>query len=152
MTTYLRSITHLSRSALILVAGLLLSACSGSTTPEAALRSQLQEMQTAASEGRPADFMQGITDDFVGNAGTDRAALHNLLRMQALGKSRIGVTTGPLDVQMQGDRATVRFTAVLTGGSGRLLPDSVQSYSITSGWRMQDDEWHVYYAQWEPNL
>lgn len=121
-------------------------------SPEAALRAQLQEMQSAASKGGMGDFMEGATNDFVGNEGMDRAALHNLLRMQALAKSNLSVTTGPLHIQMQGDQASVRFDAILAGGSGRFLPDSAQAYSITSGWRIEEGEWRVYYAQWEPAL
>lgn len=116
------------------------------------MRAQLKEMQSAAGEGRMGDFMEGVTDDFAGNEGMDRAALHNLLRMQALSKSNVSVTTGPLQIQMQGAQANVRFDAILAGGSGRFLPDSAQTYSITSGWRIEKGEWRVYYAQWEPVL
>ena len=97
-------------------------------------------------------FIEAVAEDFSGNAGTDRAALHNLLRMQFLGNAKVGITTGPLQVEMQGERAKVGFTAVLTGGSGRFLPDAAQSYAITTGWRMEKGEWRLYYAQWEPTL
>jgi len=50
---------------------------------------------------------------------------------------------------MHGQQATMKFKAHLTGGSGRLLPDSAQTYSITSGWRQEEGEWHVYFAQWD---
>jgi hypothetical protein len=138
-------------SGLVLCTLMVVSACHRDT-PEAALRTQLQEMQSAAGEGRVGDFMEGITDDFAGSEGMDRAALHNLLRIQALGKSNLSVTTGPLQIRMQGDQASVRFDAILAGGSGRFLPDSAQTYSITSGWRIEAGEWRVYYAQWEPML
>ena len=121
-------------------------------SPEEALRVQLQEMQSAAGEGRMGDFMKGVAGDFTGNEGMDRAALHNLLRMQALAKSNLGVATGPLQIQMQGNQATVRFDVLLAGGSGRFLPDSARTYSITSGWRIEGGEWRVYYAQWKPML
>jgi hypothetical protein len=130
---------------------LAISACHRDS-PEGELRAQLQEMQSAASEGRMGDFIEGVTDDFVGNEGIDRAALHNLLRMQALGKSNVSTTTGPLRIQMQGDQATVRFDVILAGGSGRFVPDSAQTYSIISGWRIEAGKWRVYYAQWEPML
>jgi hypothetical protein len=128
-----------------------ISACHRDS-PEAALRTQLQEMQSAAGEGRIDDFMASVTGDFAGNEGIDRAALHNMLRMLALGKSNPSTITGPLRIEMRGDQAIVRFDALLAGGSGRFLPDSAQSYSITSGWRIEGSEWRVYYAQWEPML
>ena len=128
-----------------------LAGCS-SDPPETALRAQLAEMQTSASEGRIGDFMDAVSDDFVGNQGMDHAALRNLLRAQMLGKSRIGVTSGPVQIELHGEKATVAFSAVLTGGRGRLMPDSTQSYSITSGWRLEQGQWRVYYADWEPHL
>ena len=126
----------------------LLCACS-SEPPEAALRAQLLEMQEAAGQQRIGDFMQGVADDFTGNDGMDRAALHNLLRLQVLGKTSVRVNTGPVQVQVAGDTATAKFDVLLVGSSGRMLPDSARSYSITSGWRIEDGQWRVYYAQWQ---
>ncbi|MEL1264546.1 nuclear transport factor 2 family protein [Pseudoxanthomonas putridarboris] len=121
-----------------------------SGSPEERLRQQFSAMQAAAEEKRVGDFMEGVSADFAGARGMDRAALHNLLRLRTLGNASIGASTGPLDVQVQGDTATVKFSALLTGGSGRLLPEQMQAYQITSGWRLEDGEWRVYYAQWDP--
>jgi hypothetical protein len=129
----------------------LLTACSRPDA-EQRLRSQLQDMQEAAAEGRVGDFMAGVSEDFTGNGGADRAELHNLLRLQVLGWTTVGVVTGPVEVDLQGSSATVRFSAVVSGGSGRFLPDSAQAYSITSGWREEDGRWQVYYAEWKPQL
>ena len=129
----------------------LLPGCSRST-PEDALRVQLQQMEQAATAREPRAFMDGVAEDFSGEGGIDRAALHNMLRMQFLANSTVGVTTGPVTIQMHDDKATVGFSAVLTGGGGRVLPDRVQSYQVTSGWRLQDGEWKVYVAEWKPML
>lgn len=141
---------RLARAGLLLLALAALAACARDT-PDTALRAQLQRMQTAASERKASDFMEGVAADFVGNEGMDRAALHNLMRAQVLGNSTIGVTTGPVEIEEKDGQATLRFTVLLTGGSGRFVPDSAQTYSITSGWRIEDGEWRVYYAQWKPN-
>lgn len=142
---------HTVLIALLAIAIVLLASCSRDT-PEQALRLKLQEMQTAAGEKEAGDFMDAVAEDFTGNDGMDRAALHNLLRMQMLANLSPGITTGPVQIEMQGERATVRFTVLLTGGSGRFLPDAVQGYSITSGWRMQEGAWRVYYASWQTRL
>jgi hypothetical protein len=144
----LRSFRRPARAGLLLLALAALSACARDT-PETALRAQLQRMQAAASERRASDFMEGVAADFVGNQGMDRAALHNMMRAQVLGNSTIGVTTGPVEIEEKEGQATLRFTVLLTGGSGRFVPDSAQTYSITSGWRIEDGEWRVYYAQWQ---
>lgn len=140
-----------ARGCCLLLALAVLFACS-SGSPEEALRARMTEMQTAASERRVGDFMNGVADDFSGNGGMDRAALHNMLRMQMLGKTRVGIASGPLRVDILGETATVKFDAVMTGGSGGLLPDSGQAYSITSGWRLHDGEWQLYYADWRSRL
>ena len=142
---------HTLRAALLLAGFAMLMACQRES-PEQALREQLRQMQAAAEARDPGAFIEAVAEDFSGNAGMDRAALHNLLRLQLLGNAKVGVTTGPLQVEMQGDRARVSFSAVLTGGSGRFLPDAAQSYAITTGWRVEDGDWRLYYAQWEPNL
>jgi hypothetical protein len=52
-------------------------------------------------------------------------------------------------VVVRGGTATVRVTALLTEGGGRFLPDSAQTYEITSGWREENGQWRVYYAEWK---
>lgn len=146
----LRAVRRPVRAGLLLLALAALAACARDT-PETTLRAQLQRMQAAATERRVGDFMEGVAADFIGNDGMDRVALHNLMRVQVLGNSTIGVTTGPVEIDMKSDQATLRFTALLTGGQGRFIPDSAQTYSITSGWRLEDGEWRIYYAQWKPS-
>lgn len=109
-------------------------------------------MQAAAIERRPSEFMDSVTEDFIGDDGIDRAALHNLLRAQLLRNAAVSATRGPVDIELDGARATVRFTIVLTGGSGGLLPERAQGYAITSGWRVEDGEWRMFLAEWEPAL
>lgn len=131
----------------VALAIMLLAACT-TESPEARLRQRFAEMQAAVEDRRTSDFMDGVSADFTGAGGMDRAALHNLLRARTLGNANIGATTGTLDVQVNGDTATVKFSLLLTGGS-RVLPDQVRTLQVTSGWRQQDGEWKVYYAEWE---
>lgn len=119
---------------------------------EQRLRDALDAMQAAVLERRPADFMDRVADDFVGAGGIDHAALHNLLRAQMLRNASIGATRGPLEIRLQGERAQVDFDLVLTGGSGGILPERAQAYAIRSGWRLEDGEWRLFLAEWEPKL
>jgi len=129
-------------AALVLLAG-----CSRSS-PEQALRVQLQQMQAAVEARESSRFMDAVADDFAGNEGIDRAALHKLLRLHFLANPTVNAGTSALEIEMHGDRATVRFNVLLAGGSGRFLPERVQTYQITSGWRLEGDDWRVYHAQW----
>jgi hypothetical protein len=138
--------------AMLLALGIFgLTACSD-TPDEARLRESIDEMQAAVQERRPSDFMEHVTADFIGEGSIDRAALHNLLRAQLLRNASIGATRGPLEISLQGKRASVDFSVVLTGGAGGLVPERAQGYSIKTGWRIEDGEWRVFLAEWKPKL
>lgn len=140
------------RILLILVALLALVACHR-TPDEQRIRENMAAMQTAMQQRQPRQFMAYVAPDFTGQDGRlDRAGLHNLLRALALRNESIGVTLGPIDVDVQGDRATVHVTATFTGGSGGLLPERGSIYSITSGWRRADGQWRCYNASWRQHL
>jgi len=125
----------------------LLSGCSR-PDPEARLRAQVSALQAAVQARQTGKVMDRVADDFAGNDGIDRRALHNLLRAQFLANADVGATVGPLDVAIRGDHATVRFTAMLTGGSGRWIPERAGGYQVTTGWRLEGGDWKLYTAQW----
>lgn len=128
---------------------LAMAACSR-TPPEQRLREQIGRMQAALEQRQPRAFMEGVAGDFAGNRGMDRAALQQAVRAQVLANADIGLVLGPAQIELQGDRATVRFSAMATGGSGRLLPDRAGGWQVTSGWRDEDGQWLLYYAEWKP--
>ncbi|MBL8258111.1 MAG: nuclear transport factor 2 family protein [Pseudoxanthomonas mexicana] len=121
----------------------------GRDSPEAQLRQRIDDMQAAVETQRPREFMDGVSEAFTGQDGMDRAALHNLLRMRALANARTGATIGPLDVRVEGENATVEFPLLLTGSSGRLLPEQAATYRVTTTWRQEGGEWRVYHARWK---
>lgn len=128
-----------------------LAACSHSP-PETRLRERITAMQGALEARRPADFVAGIAEDFDGESDLDREGVRNLLRLQLLRNAKIGATIGPIQIELRGERATVTFTAVLTGGTGGLMPTSAQGWKVTSGWRDGPQDWQVIQARWEPVL
>jgi hypothetical protein len=147
----MRSLKALPVAILLLVCIALLAGCAQEPA-EQRLRDTIEAMQASVVERRPGDFMDHVTDDFIGNEGLDRAALHNVLRAHLLRNAQIGVTRGPLDIQLQGERATVKFKLVTTGGAGGLLPERAQGYAISSGWREVDGEWMLFLAEWDEAL
>lgn len=117
--------------------------------PEQRLRERISTMQAALEERNASAFMDGVAEDFAGPGGMDRAALQQTVRAQVLANASIGVTLGPAEVELQGQRATVRFSALATGGN-RFLPERAQAWEVTSGWRDGDGGWRLYYAEWKP--
>lgn len=134
------------RGLLALILGL--AACTGDA-PEQQVRKRFDDMQAAVEAGQAGDFIEGVSRDFTGGGGMDRAALHNIIRARTLANARIGATTGSLDVKVDGGNATVAFNVLLTASGGRLLPEQESTYRVTTAWRLEDDEWRVYHARWD---
>ena len=94
-----------------LLAATLLVACSR-TPDEQHIRETIAQMQEAVEQGAPRDFMAYVSADFIGNQGeVDRNGLANVLRVEVLRNERQTVLLGPIDVTLQGDRATAHVTA-----------------------------------------
>ncbi len=132
----------------LLLLAIVLGACARSTDEEQ-IRAAISQMQVAIESGEPADFMRHVADDFTGDGGAiDKQGLHNLLRAQALTNASIGISLVSVEVELQGERATVKLTVTMTGGSGRWLPERGSVQQIESGWRRQDGDWLCVNAQW----
>lgn len=138
---------------LLLIVGLLLGAACSRSDPEQALRQQLAQMQ-AAIEARDAGALQrSLAEDFIGNEGMDRRQARAMAMLVMQRHQSLGVTFGPLDVRMQPPgTATVGFTVMTTGGSGGLIPERMQAYTVETAWREVDGEWRLYHAAWSPRL
>lgn len=123
------------------------------TPDEQQIREVIAQLQSAMESREPKAFMRGIDEDFTGGEGAlDRNALHNLLRGQVLANERINVVLGPIEVVLQGDRATASMTATMAGGSARWIPERGAVYRIDSGWKKTGGEWRCINASWERNL
>lgn len=120
--------------------------------PEQALRDTVAQMQKAGESHDVAGFMDHVAEDFAGPDGMDRQRLRQFLAVTSLRNRDIGVTLGPLDVKVFGDRATVDFTLGASGGSGAWLPDRAQVYQVRTGWRREGNDWLLLSAQWKPTL
>ncbi len=140
------------RHVVLLLLGLALGACSRPSDEEQ-IRAAIGDMQQAIESGKPADFMRHMAEDFTGDGGQiDKQGLHNFLRAQALTHASIGISLVSTDVELQGDRANVKLTVTMTGGSGRWLPERGSVQQIESGWRRQGGEWLCLNAQWQRSL
>lgn len=131
----------------LLATVLVLAAGCARTPPEQALREAVAAMAEAA-EARDSDALAShLADDFAGPEGMDRERLRRYLAVIWLRNREVGVTLGPLDVELMGDRARVDFTAATRGGEG-FLPDSARVYQVETGWRLEGGEWKLISADW----
>lgn len=144
-----------ARAVLALLALLLSGGIAGCsrTPPEDALRATIATME-AAAEARDADALDdALAEDFVGPGGMDRDGFRRTAALLWLRSREIGVTIGPLDVEVavDGEHARVGFTAATRGSEG-LLPSSANVYAVDTAWRLEDGEWRLISAEWEPKL
>lgn len=131
----------------LLVPILFLVACRGDDDASQ-LRAKMDEMEAAIETQRPGDFMDYVADDFQsGNSGFNKEQLHAYLVGLRFRNPDISITRGPAEVELFGDRATVRVTAVVSGGQG-VLPDRMDQIHIISHWQKVDGEWRCFGAEW----
>ena len=119
--------------------------------PEQALRNTIDAMAAAAEAHDTDALFEPIAEDFSGSEGMDRSQFRRYVSVMGLRQKSVGVSLGPLDVKMFDDRATVAFTAALTGGPG-WLPDQAQVYEVETGWRLESGDWKLISAKWKPKL
>ena len=137
-------------TAWLLLAALLLPACKR-TPPEQALRETITKMQ-AAGEARDMDALfDPIAEDFAGEQGMGRKEFRRYMTLVSMRQNSVGVTLGPIDIKLFGDRATANFTAAITGGPG-FMPNQAQVYEIETGWRLSGDDWQLISARWKEKL
>lgn len=133
--------------AAIAACAMLLAACAR-PDPEVRLRASLDTLRQAI-EARDVDAIDEVlADDFIGPDAMDRDAARRLAQMSFLRFRDVGVRIGPPTIAIDGDRATVDFSAALTGGSGALLPDSADIRQVRTAWRAEGGEWKLISAEW----
>lgn len=132
---------------------LFLSACGAPPPAEQRILETLQSMEDALEAGDVSAFMDPIAEDFIAeHRALDRRALALLVRRERMARDRIAVTRTDPTVELHGEtRATARFNALATGGTG-LLPDEGQLWSVETAWRLDDGEWRMISAGWRRSL
>ena len=119
--------------------------------PEQALRSTIAAMQAAAETHDTDALFEPIAEDFSGSQGMDRQAFRRYVTLMGLRHQKVGVNLGPMDVKLFDTRATVGFTAALSGGAN-WMPEQAQIYQVDTGWRLEGGEWKLISAKWNPAL
>ena len=120
--------------------------------PEQVLRDTIAGGAEAIETRDAAAVTALLAEDFVGTGGLDREGARRMAHVLFLRHRDIRLQTGPLDIDLQPSHARVRFSAAIVGGGGRLLPEAGQFYDVDTGWRLEDGEWRLASATWQPRL
>ena len=139
-------------AALLLGLSLALVGCAPASDPEQRLAQTIEAMEVAIEARERGTFMDYVADDFAGQRGRyDRTGLDGMVRLHLIRNKSVSATVMGSELQITGERATAEINVLLTGGAG-WLPERGQLYSVTTGWRMEDDDWRLIQAHWEPAL
>jgi len=109
-------------------------------------------MQAAGEKHETSKVLDSVAEDFAGPEGMDRKQLNMFLVGVSMQNRQLGTTIGPLDLNIIGDRATVKFTLGASGGAGGWVPDHAQVYDVETGWRMEGGDWKLISANWKEKL
>ena len=145
------SMPWMLRACLFFLLATMACACSRES-PEAKLRQALASIGESLESHDASTLEEWLAEDFIGPGGMDRAGARRTAAVMFIRHRDIGVNIGPARVELDEGHATARFEALLTGGSGRLLPDSAQVYEVESGWRLEDGEWRLTSVTWSEKL
>lgn len=140
------------RAWILMVASCLVLAACMREPDEAALREAVASLEAAVERRDASAVEDALASDFIGPDGMDRDGARRLAALVFLRHREVGVRPGPLDVAMGGGHATVDFSAVVTGGAGRALPDAARIYAVRTAWRVEDGQWRLVSAEWSPGV
>lgn len=135
---------------LILALGLvILSGCAAEQGDEQAIKQKLEQLEEAVEDKDASGLAGFMAEDFSGPSGMDRERAEAFARVMMARHTELGVTWDLKSLDIQGDRATVELTAMLTGralvpgfdGRGRLM-------NVQMGWRRTNGEWWLVHANW----
>jgi hypothetical protein len=138
-------------SAVLLACVVLLAGCHR-TPDEERIRAAITATAQAAEAGSASGVGDSLSEDFDGNTGElDRRRLMAMVGLLKLRGEHVGVVLGPVSVEPRGERMVASFTVTL-GSGGRLLPDRLGVYRVTSGWRREGGDWRCYTANWKRSI
>lgn len=128
-----------------------LSSCSKPLTVEQRIIADIRQMEAEIEEGERAAFLGHFSEDFEGQGGViNRDRVTAMVIFQLNRYKNLQAQLFPIRVKETGEAtAQADFRALVTGGQG-LLPENGQVFDFVTRWRLVDDEWFIYAAEWGP--
>jgi hypothetical protein len=130
---------------------LFLFACEQPLTIEQQVIATIRQMEEKIEAGERRNFMGYVAADFRGQSELmTREQLRALVVFQLNRNKRLSAQLFPIRVEETGEGlASAFFRALVTGGPG-WIPERGQVYDFETHWRLEDDEWLLARANWEP--
>jgi hypothetical protein len=128
-----------------------LPSCERPMTVDQQIIATILEMERTIEAGERRAFLDHVSEDFSGQNGVmNRDRLRGYVLLQLNRYKRLQAQLFPIDVEDRGDgTAAAWFRALVTGGAG-WIPESGQMFEFETHWRLEDGEWLLQSAHWEP--
>jgi hypothetical protein len=135
----------------MLLALLLLGACSEPLTIEQQVIATMRNMEAHVESRERRAFMAYVAEDFDGQGGEfNKDQLNGLLLYYLRRYKQLNAQLLPVKVEPRGENgADATFQVLLTGGEG-VLPVSGQLVDVSSSWIRIDGKWLLQSARWTP--
>ena len=135
----------------ILLCLLALAGCSKPLTVEQRVIHTIREMEAKIESGERRAFLEHIAEGFSAQDGQmNREQVRALVILQLNRYERLQAQLFPIKVTETGiETAQAQFRALITGGPG-WIPDSGQVYDFKTEWRLEDGDWLLSTANWDP--
>lgn len=124
-------------------------------TEEERIRMVLEGAARAASEKRPGDVVEALSESFRGE-GLDRRGVKQLVALLTLRGEWVSVSISEARIVVLGAQALANVDAVLAraAGAGKgladLLPTDAAAHRFRCRLALEDGEWRVVEAAWSP--
>lgn len=128
-----------------------LGACSESLTTEQRIIVAIREMEAKIEASERRRFMSHIAEDFQAQGGSmNRDQVRAMVVFQLNRHKNLQAQLFPIAVSETSETtASAKFRALVTGGPG-WFPDSGQVFDFETQWRLENGEWLLTAADWDP--
>ena len=128
-----------------------LASCEEELSVEQQIILTINEMEALAEAGERKKFMKHVAGEFSGQLGRmSKAEFNRFMILQWNENQKLHAQLGPITVRELGlGRASADFGGLITGGRG-LLPERGRMLQFETSWILEDDEWLMESATWDP--
>lgn len=124
--------------------------CSKAPSPEIAISDNIKRMEVGIEEKNSGDVIELLHRNFGTKSGNDTQWVKQLLAIYMIKYQNIEIVISGMAISVDSTNAKAQFTALVTGGKG-LIPSQGALYDLDTDWRLEDGEWRLVYAHWQPH-
>lgn len=121
------------------------------TPDEKQIQLILEEMISAVENGKPAELVYHLHENFQANQSMDATQAKRMLLMYGMQHAKISIniiSSQTMIDPVYTDKASTTLSVVVTGSSAQGLPDDGSLRVVKLEWR-KDDDWKLLKVDWE---